>query len=149
MEDVAAGGPFRRGDAGHRTAQIGTTTLPAAWPAAEYPTAAPISANGYRRSMTGVTLPSSMSPVSVLRCSLFWPQLTVSARATRGETNGAVANVAIMCPTGCSQRPAGPPTRTSVPWAVSTLRQAAAGRLPAMSSTRSWRLSCRVKSAVR
>jgi hypothetical protein len=43
------------------------TTLPGAWPCSWYPTASWMSWNGYVRLRTGVTAPTSMSPVSVMR----------------------------------------------------------------------------------
>ena len=87
--------------------------------------------------MTGVTLPSSMSPVSVMRFCFFSVHPTVSAMTIRWEASGAIASAENMWPAGCSHRPAGPPTATRVPLGVSTRRQADIERVPAMSSTRS------------
>jgi hypothetical protein len=50
---------------------------------------------------------------------------------------------------GPSQRPLfGPPIPTRIPWAVSTRLHAPRGRLPAISTSRSYRCPMRVKSCL-
>jgi len=75
--------------------------------------------------MTGVTVPSSMSVVSVMRICFFAGHETVSARAIRCDTSGPLASDANTCPAGCSHRPAaaGADWKTAVRRRILSARQ--------------------------